>query len=61
MCKGITNGKLSKQIIITKSSTETELVDASDYIPWTVRKKGFGWSRVITSQGKYFIKVMKAL
>ena len=39
MGKGITNGKLSKQKIITKSSTETELVGTSDYVPWTVRKK----------------------
>ena len=34
--RGIVQGKASKQNLNTKISTETELVGASDYIPWTV-------------------------
>ena len=37
--RGIVQGKASKQKLNTKSSTETELVGASDYIPWTVWAK----------------------
>ena len=36
---GIIQGKASKQKLNTKSSTETEVVGASDYIPWTVWAK----------------------
>ena len=36
MGRGIIQGKASKQKLNTKSSTESELVGASDYIPWTV-------------------------
>ena len=41
MGRGIVQGKASKQKLNTKSSTETELVGASDYIPWTVWAKWF--------------------
>ena len=41
MGRGIIQGKASKQKINTKSSTETEFVGASDYIPWTVWAKWF--------------------
>ena len=34
-------GKASKQKLNTKSSTESELVGASDYIPWTMWTKRF--------------------
>ena len=34
--RGIVQDKASKQKLNTKSSTESELVGASDYIPWTV-------------------------
>ena len=34
--RGIIQGKASKQKLNTKSSTETEVVGASDYIQWTV-------------------------
>ena len=34
--KGVIHIKTNKQKLNTKSSTETELVAASDYIPWTV-------------------------
>jgi len=39
--KGIVQDKASKQKLNTKSSTESELVGASDYIPWTVWAKRF--------------------
>ena len=38
---GIIQGKATKQKLNTKSSTEAELVGASDYIPWTVWAKWF--------------------
>ena len=38
---GIIQGKATKQKLNTKSSTEAELVGASDYIPWTVWTKWF--------------------
>ena len=41
MGKGIIQGKATKQKLNTKSSTEAELVGASDYIPWTVWAKWF--------------------
>ena len=41
MGRGIIQGKASKQKLNTKSSTESELVGASDYIPWTVWAKRF--------------------
>ena len=41
MGRGIVQGKASKQNLNTKISTETELVGASDYIPWTVWAKWF--------------------
>ena len=34
--KGVIHIKTNKQKLNTKSSTETELVADSDYIPWTV-------------------------
>ena len=34
--KGVIHIKTNKQKLNTKSSTETELVAASDYIPWIV-------------------------
>ena len=44
--RGIIQGKASKQKLNTKSSTETEVVGASDYIPWTV------WAnRFLVAQG----------
>ena len=33
---GSIHGKVSKKILNAKISTESELVGASDYIPWTV-------------------------
>ena len=39
--KGIIQGKASKQKLNTRSSTETEIVGASDYIQWTVWAKRF--------------------
>ena len=39
--RGIVQGKATKQKLNTKSSTESELVGASDYIPWTVWAKRF--------------------
>ena len=39
--RGIIKGKASKQKLNTKSSTETEVVGASDFIPWTVWAKRF--------------------
>ena len=41
MGRGIVQGKASKQKLNTKSSTESEVVSASDYIPWTVWTKWF--------------------
>ena len=38
---GVINTKSSKQKINTKSSTEAELVGASDYMPWTLWTKWF--------------------
>ena len=38
---GIIQGKATTQKLNTKSSTETELVGSSDYIPWTVWAKWF--------------------
>ena len=38
---GVIQGKASKQKLNTKSSTETEVVGASDYIPWSVWAKRF--------------------
>ena len=39
--RGIVQGKTTKQKLNTKSLTESELVGASDYIPWTVWAKRF--------------------
>ena len=39
--RGIIQGKASKQKLNTKRSTESELVGASDYTPWTVWVKWF--------------------
>ena len=39
MGQGIVYGTFSKQKINTKSSTESELVGDSDYIPWTLWEK----------------------
>ena len=36
MGQGIFHSKSGKQKLNTKSSTETEVVGASDYLPWTV-------------------------
>ena len=41
MGHGLIHHKSSKQRLNTKSSTETEVVGASDYIPWTVWAKRF--------------------
>ena len=41
MGTGAIQGKASKQKLNTKNSTESELVGASDYIPWTVWTKRF--------------------
>ena len=38
---GVIQGKASKQKLNTKSSTETEIVGAIDYIPWSVWTKRF--------------------
>ena len=38
---GVLNGKSAKQKLNTKSSTEAELVGASDYMPWTIWTKRF--------------------
>jgi len=38
---GVLNAKSAKQKLNKKSSTEAELVGASDYIPWTIRVKRF--------------------
>ena len=38
---GVINTKSSKQKLNTKSSTEAELIGASDYIPWTLWTKWF--------------------
>ena len=36
MGRGVFNVKSSKQKLNTKSSTESELVGASDYLPWVI-------------------------
>jgi hypothetical protein len=41
MGTGLVHSKSSKQKLTTKSSTETEVVGASDYSPWTVWAKRF--------------------
>ena len=41
MGHGVVHGKSSKQKLNTKSSTESEVVGASDYIPWTLWAKRF--------------------
>jgi hypothetical protein len=41
MGHGVIHSKSSKQKINTKSSTESEVVGASDYIPWTLWAKRF--------------------
>jgi hypothetical protein len=41
MGHGVVHGKSSKQKLNTKSSTEAEVVGASDYIPWTLWAKRF--------------------
>lgn len=33
---GVFNMKSGKQKLNAKSSTETEVIDASDYLPWTI-------------------------
>ena len=38
---GILQGKATKQKLNAKSSTEAELIGASDYVPWTVWAKWF--------------------
>ena len=38
---GIIQGKATKQKLNAKSSTEAELIGASDYVPWTVWVKWF--------------------
>jgi len=38
---GVLDAKSTKQKLNTKSSTEAELVGASDYIPWTIWIKRF--------------------
>ena len=38
---GVVNNRSSKQKINTKSSTETEVVGASDFLPWTIWTKRF--------------------
>ena len=38
---GILQGKATKQKLNAKSSTEAELIGASDYVPWTVWVKWF--------------------
>ena len=41
MRRGILQGKASKSNLNTKSSTEPEVADASDYKPWTLWTKWF--------------------
>ena len=41
MGHGLFHHKSQKQKLNTKSSTETEVVGASDYIPWTLWAKRF--------------------
>ena len=54
--RGTIHNKLSKQKINTKSSTESEVVDASDFIPWTIWLKrilqelGYGMKRTLLYQ-----------
>ena len=40
-CRGMVHGRSSKQKLNTKSSTESELVGLSDYIPYTIWMKNF--------------------
>ena len=47
---GIIQGKSTKQKLNTKSSTEAELVGASDYIPWTV------WTECFLEEQGYKLK-----
>ena len=53
---GILQGKATKQKLNAKSSTEAELIGASDYVPWTVwvkwflREQGYKLSRSIFYQ-----------
>ena len=47
---GVIQGKASKQKLNTKSSTETEVVGASDYIPWTV------WAKRWLQEQGYILK-----
>ena len=48
---GVVSHKSAKQEINTKSSTETELVGASEYIPWTL------WTQRFMGKQGYPIKV----
>uniref|UniRef100_A0A7S2RES4 Reverse transcriptase Ty1/copia-type domain-containing protein n=1 Tax=Eucampia antarctica TaxID=49252 RepID=A0A7S2RES4_9STRA len=48
--KGTIHTKSSNQKINTKSSTESEVVDAGDFIPWTM------WSRRIIKEQGYGMK-----
>ena len=48
--RGIIQGKATKQKLNTKSSTESELVGASDYIPWTV------WAKWFLAEQGYILK-----
>ena len=56
MGRGVINNKCSKQKLNTRSSTETELVGASDYITWIVWAKqflyhqGYNFKRIIYYQ-----------
>ena len=44
--KGVLHAKSSKQKLNTKSSTETELVGVSEYIPYTIWMKCFTRTRL---------------
>ena len=48
--RGILQGKATKQNLNIKSSTESELVGASDYIPWTV------WAKWFLAEQGYILK-----
>ena len=51
MDRGIIHNKCSKQKLNTKSSTETEVVGAIDYIPWTV------WAKLFFQHQYYNLKI----
>ena len=58
---GIVHGKASKQKLNTKSSTETEVVAASDYLPYNIWLRHFMEAQGYPLTSNIFIKTIKVL